>query len=629
MTPDPATALPSVYARLVDSPNRATDRALVAALPRSEDEYQGFALEVLLQRGREPVLAQLVAGFESFAEPLQARIISSAARLSAGARVAIGAEDLDTRAAAIAFIRRSGSSQLAYLLAGALSQRCPKTRALAGEALNHLVARHRKLERADSSATPAGTLTRQRQQLASAIRQALSCWEVHFRTEIVTAAMWLADELEEEIISRVAEPRSKLAHAFDEMLGAAPGPDKAGYLLRALRSPTLRNKAARVLERCKDDATMAAVLDESWVLADPELSKSLTRIRRLAWMDEGLEPLLVSNHRAMEAAAALVAASGMAGRTKASLLDRMACSGHPVLERAAVWRLVGLPSEAAIAPLRRLAERGPREWARVAERELWRRQRTLADAAKWPSGLGPAADEEELSTFDAFWDSYDDLPAPKRMHGGRELRNILPDFDSQLRWKLAASDPADRARGVRMVRALSLADDMREQLYVLAYDSDPLVRSAAVMALARVDNATTRRILWTALRDVDERVQANAIEALDGLEADQFRGDVQSKLQSPNNRIRANAIKSLLKLEIHEAADALLAMLDAESRAERLSALWVIECLQLQSLTDRLVEMAREDPDPRVRHRAVAIAGRIGVPIETAEPIKPTEVAPS
>jgi HEAT repeat protein len=278
-----------------------------------------------------------------------------------------------------------------------------------------------------------------------------------------------------------------------------------------------------------------------------------------------------------------------------------------------------------MAPLRRLAERGPRELARVAERELWRRQRPQADGTKLPVGLGLAEDEEALGTFDTFWESFDDLPAPRRTEWGWQLRNVLPDFDRQLRWRLAASDAADRARGVRMVRALSLAEDMREQLYVLAYDADPLVRSAAVMALARVDNPTTRRILWTALRDPDERVQANAVEALDSLEAEQFRGDVQNKLQSPNNRVRANAIKSLLKLEVHEAADTLLAMLAAESRADRLSALWVIECLQLQSVTDRLVAMARGDPDPRVRHRAVAVARRIGVPVPIGEPVGTTE----
>ena len=152
---------------------------------------------------------------------------------------------------------------------------------------------------------------------------------------------------------------------------------------------------------------------------------------------------------------------------------------------------------------------------------------------------------------------------------------------------------------------------MSEQIYRLAYDPEPLVRSRAVAMLAELPGPTGRRILRVALSDSDARVQANAIEVLDLLDAPDRVAETVLKLKSKNSRVRANAVKSLLRLDVREAATALLEMLEGNSSAQRISALWLIERLKLRAVLRRVARLGGEDPDERVRQRALDVLQRM------------------
>jgi HEAT repeat protein len=151
---------------------------------------------------------------------------------------------------------------------------------------------------------------------------------------------------------------------------------------------------------------------------------------------------------------------------------------------------------------------------------------------------------------------------------------------------------------------MAAAKSLANEIYRLAHDPEPVVRSLAVAMLPDVPGPTAERILRAAINDPDERVQANAIEAMDRLNLPERVAVTAPKLGSTSSRVRANAVKSLLRTELRQSAETLLQMLDAESRAHRLSALWVIERMGLSAVLDRLYELGRDDPDERVRGRA-------------------------
>jgi HEAT repeat protein len=613
---DPTASVPPVYALLAKTRNVAADRALVSALAQLEAPYRRVALTTLLRRERPAGLAQLVARFPKFDAGLQAMVLSRADWLSAGLRVAIASDQMETRLAAVTLIRRSGSVKLAYLLAGALSQPCTETRARAAEALRHLVSDHvDSPERGNGDADSTngeGAV----QHLAEAVRQGLASWDAHLRSEVIAAAVWLSGPLEEYILARVSRPRSKLGRALNEAVHTVLDARGAGYLLRALRSSVLRGEAAAWIERSQDDAIMLALIDEAWLLADPQITRALSRVRRLRWLEAGIHSLTHASVQRAENAAAFIAATGLNIEAKVGLWQAMATSGESALARAGLWQLLRNEAQESSTALRCVARRGDPSGASVAERELRRRAKAGLIQPGFSTGaVDDGGDPSTFNSFDAYWSAFERLDVARQVQLGRALRSKLPDFDRQVRMRLGTGDPADCVLALRIVRMTGIEEQVDRQLFALAHSPEPLVRSAAVSTLAGLNHPSAMRLLRNALNDPDDRVQANAIEALDRLEAANFIGDIKPKLDATNPRVRANAVKSLLKLELREAVDALLAMFDAESRADRLSALWVVESLQLQSLTDRLAELARSDPDAQVRYRAAQVAASVGLPV--------------
>ena len=206
---------PPVYALLAKERNLAADAALIEALPDLEPELQPVALDTLISRARDGRLAELAGRFTSFELGLQELILARIDGLYAGARLAIADERFDVRASAIELIRRSGQCKLVYLLADALrpgtSDR--RTREQAAAALNEVTADYvARRARGAADAAEASALEREGAYLARALRQAIDCWELHFRGEVLVAAVWLSDRLEAALLAKAV----RLAMGMEE-----------------------------------------------------------------------------------------------------------------------------------------------------------------------------------------------------------------------------------------------------------------------------------------------------------------------------------------------------------------------------------------------------------------------------
>ena len=618
---------PAVYALLADEPNLAVEAALLEALPDLEPDEQSAALDTLITRGRDRGLAGLVGSFARFDPPLQERILARAQGLYAGARLAITDECPEIRAGAIELVRRSGDCKLAYLLAGALrsATAAPKTRKRAAAALYDVTARY-LARRAEAAGQPAilPDVRQEGKYLARALGRAVETWELHFRPEALTAAMWMTAELEDLLFEKVAAPRSRLGRALLERMYASDDARLAGFALRALESPLLRSEVAHKIEAATHPEFLRGLLSESWLLADARIGKACHRIRHLRWLDEGTLSLTDLSPLQLEGAVRLVAASGISSEAKVRVYGQLlsdAPRGNASGRWAALWKLVGIRNEAADALLQNLARRRDDALSLAAARELKRRGWAEDETAS--CRIDPAAilAADQPLAFDDYWQVFDDLDDLTREPAGEALLRDCPDLAARLRARLASNRAGERVKALRIVRTLKLAKMVEEQIYRLANDPDAVVRSLAVALLAHLDGATSRRILRRALEDPDARVQANSIEALDRLGLPQRDRQLTAKLDAPHPRVRATAVAALLKMQVPEAAGALLEMLEAPSRSQRISALWVIDRLQLGSLAHRLGDLSRHDPDSQVRQRAERILRVFPVPALPVEEV--------
>lgn len=609
---------PEVYRLLAAVRNAAADQAILRALPHLERDYQRMALDVLLRRRRLGALGGLISEFANHPEGLQGEILSRASALEPALRAALRHEDHARRLHAIRLIAKCGDCRLAYLLNGAWTHSCPRTRELAAKALLTFVERHLARRANVTNHASALRVQHESRHLAPVLGRALRCWDLHTRPEVLTAATWLVELVVQDITVQLAQPRSRLAHALNALLSSRPDPRYAAYVLRALTIPPLRARAARIIGLCQDDAFMTALIGECWLLNDPNVRKACSAIRDLKWVSRSIDPLLRLGKEKSAAAMRFAAASGLSNDAKVGLFRDMIRCGDAYLCRAALWQLIAIDTDAATDALRTAAARADSPVAAMARHELHRRKpetptpraptSPTGDAAPAPNIMPPSADQE----LDNFFRAVALLEEDQRRSALMNPMVKTPAATRCLRAKLASSDADERTAALQILHSSDLIDELEAQVYQLANDPEPAIRSNAVSLLARLANPVSVRILRRALQDPDVRVQANAIEALDALEVDEYDKWIESKLTAPSSRVRANAIKALLKCEVRRAADSLLEMLDSDARGERLSALWVVERLGLASLVEHIQGLAHDDADVEVRRRAAGIARTLG-----------------
>jgi HEAT repeat protein len=625
---------PPVYALLAQEANLAADAALVEALANLEPERQALAVDTLIARARDRGLAELVGNFADFDDRLQELILARIEGLYAGARLAIADKRFEFRASAIELIRRSGHCKLVYLLADALRSASAdqQTRQRAAEALNEVTAEYlgRRAQRV-ADAAGASALERDGAYLGRALRRAVECWELHFRSEVLLAAAWLGDRLEGALLAKAGSTRSQFARALIESVYGGYDPRDArlaGFALRALQSPELRTEMAKRLAACRHPDFVRRLMDDSWLLADPRIARGFQRVRQLAWLDPDDAWLLDLPPGRARGALRLIGASGLKPEEKAAACSSLLSAGAPALQEAAFWKLIEIETEAANSALRTLAQRGNGRLPVLARRELKRRGCPDAAAAATEGAGGESAGSPQVRAFDELWRSIDQRDEEAQREAAAAYSRHNPDLLPRLDTKLASTEAGDRSKALRIARVLGLGEPLAERVYQLANDPDAVVRSSAAALLGDLGGATARRILGRLLDDPDPRVQANTIEAIDRLEIPERDKQFEAKLEARHHRVRATAVAALLKMQVHRAGEVLLDMLEDPSRSQRIAALWVVERLQLGSLLYRLDHLAQHDPDEQVQRRARRAYRSIGSWLTPPEAVAPLEGEP-
>jgi HEAT repeat protein len=569
------TPLPRAFDLLAGRPDIAADAALAESLPHFSGATQEAALRILIERGHGPTLAGLIQGFRDLEDGLKTVLLRNAVGLSAGIRSVIAAGNAADRAAAIEVIARADAPQLAHLLVDALRGECTKTRALAGHALRSLTASFVARMQCRETDPSSGLGRSNADDLSSALQRAVLTWDAHRNGEALEAALWMAERVEPAIRRKLHDPTGELLPAVRKTMQPVNDARMADFVVRALGIQPLRDAAASAITRTHDAAFKLALIRHAPLLDDADVLRGWRTIRDWQWLFGAVDLMAKLSGQDAERAVRMIALAGGPHDRKIEAFRQLLNGGQDDVRRAVLATLAADRSEAACILMRLIAGRSDDPVAAHASALLHDRPKQRAAPGAAPVAATP-------------------VPMPQ------EQPLTLQDLEIGL----AHAEPLVRARSLQRVRKMAAAKSLANEIYRLAHDPEPVVRSLAVAMLPDVPGPTAERILRAAINDPDERVQANAIEAMDRLNLPERVAVTAPKLGSTSSRVRANAVKSLLRTELRQSAETLLQMLDAESRAHRLSALWVIERMGLSAVLDRLYELGRDDPDERVRGRA-------------------------
>lgn len=632
----------------------AADLAMLEAIPQVDPETQNTLLDSLLDRGRDAGLTQIPELFDQLNEHGQQRIIRHAGKLFRALRMSIRSPRVQSRSNTIRIIRQSGNMRLAYLAALGVHDGAPLVRIEAAETLLHLCKEHRRTydetcdglrdaaDGADGADAGNGVssaivntlqlMREERQFLTNAIMEAVQSFESHLRTEVVEAAMLQVETLEDSIFENGSNRRGKLTHAMLEVFTRGMEPRFAAFAYIAMRHKDLRGRVVSAISNCRDTQFFAAFIRHHWLVRDPSIARSLQLVRNLAWLSDGSNRVLDLPEELFSLVPKWVLSLGLPAEAKVALIERFLMMDHPEANREAVWALVRLQSSSSTDALERVLDCDEPHLRRIAQHELNHRRR-LADVERrglatdrpldWSRLLAQSRLSED---FDDFWQHFERIDPALGRTGGPYATRLVPGFVTQMRLRLSARSGPDRARALRMISTLGLAELLRAEIFNLASDSDAEVRAAAMTTLGNIGDGTSRRILERALSDEFPLVQVAGMRALDRMGAEGRGEAVLPLAHSEHALVRAAAATIMLRLRMPEAVVTLIYMLNDPRPAHRSEALIVVEALHLYSLAPRVRELADGDRDPCVARLAKHVARVLARPL--AEKLTESPPAP-
>lgn len=628
------SARPALLKKLAASSNFAVERAVELALPGAAPREQAELAEVLLERNQRAGWVAMIRSFHLLAEPIRQKILQRPRDLFGPLADTMQDAEGHARENVISIVKQCTDVRLAYLLAEALMDARAEVRSLAGNSLLEIVRRHWQLTRTNA-ASDMPPDAEQGQQVRRALEVALRQFKTHRQPNVILAALLIERQQDATLWAYFHDPYDDRTRAATIILRAPADPALATSLLLALGSG-LKPAATAGLSAVESPEVAAAIAENSFRLLDPALREPahfVTHLKILATLRKD-PPWNIGNWPHW---LRLIEAVGMQPADKLAWLTRFLESA-PDLPQAVGWKMMTARALAqtdlpdAAVPLGKLSGDADERVARFAARYLVRthradwRQRAADVLPKSPhnsvrrlgSQLRPTGREPDATPgkthaargFERAWNEYEKMP-PAVQH--TTARTVAADaaFNEQLRAKLQGPF-ADAAQALKMLASLPDLGPYRNQIIALCGNSEPRIAAMAVKLVGRLGDPKLKDLLEAAAHHADARVRANAVESMEELHIADRSQRVLAMLNSRHSRERANAIKAIGSFDFNTAKECLARMLTDPSPLHRMSALWVVGQLNLIEIMRQVSNIARRDPNLRVRGRAAEMMETLG-----------------
>jgi len=603
------------------------DQAIERALNHAHDPQAADALvHLFLDRGRPEALAALLVRYDGLSDDVRERIRAACRASPAALGAAMRAGDPKACVNGLAIIEQNKDVSFAYLAAQALRDRSATARGRAGGTLRALVEQHlHRVAQARAALldeqidTEAGwervaeafvALGEERKELVRTLRPTVEQSIGHLHTEAVESAMLLVDDLSDVLFTAQGPRRTPLTHTLMEIFTRSDDPRLAAFAMTALGHSECRAEVLGSLARRRDTAFFAIVLEDRWRWQVPEVRKALRSLHQLAWLSDGISPLMALPERLHGAGVAFIASCALPHEVFFELMGGVLDFDSPQAAIEAVCALSRRAEPEATELLELSTGLDCAEARRIARAELQRRRRAVKSAAATGAGEGSAEWRMFLQShalepgFDNLWQAADWLEPASCASAGPLLFASAPGVEGLIRERLLSQVTTTRQRAHRLVAAFRLEETFATEIFAHADDSEPTTREAAVAALAHIGDATARRILERAANDADPRVRTAAVESMGVLGGDRSAVVLIAKFQDESPAVRLSAIRVLLVQRRPEAARALLDALRDGRAAHRLAALSLVGRMKLTALSAAIAHIAQSDRDEQVRMRA-------------------------
>lgn len=342
------------------------DRTIAVALPQADIAYRDRLYALLLERDHPASWGALLSDFPNLSAPLKTRFTDDPQRLATALPAALRLPHASGRRNALLAAEFAPTPALALPLSDALRDPAKEVRDLAGALLGRLAAAY---VRAEFQRTTPRTADEQhaREQLVTALGEALKGFDRHWCLEPVRAALWFAADLGPRLWDVLADAGGRVTELVRRHLDSWDDPRLAPFLLTGLAQPRWNKIVAPRLRKWHGRGPLEALLLATDLLEVQALRTALAELSQPRWFEgvDGFIAAMSPERRANLPRWLCVAA--LPERDRTQLLGRWLNLGCPALQRGCVYALAHL----------RTAE-APARFAEVAGGDG-----PLADFAQW------------------------------------------------------------------------------------------------------------------------------------------------------------------------------------------------------------------------------------------------------
>jgi hypothetical protein len=284
-----------LYDWLAELPSPDAELILAAALERAEPPYFDRIVELLFERASDAAWAGLIANYPVLSPEVRARLRADPQQMRSGLVRVLRGGSPQGRCNALQALCENPEPALAYLLPDALRASASDVRRAAAVTLRRLAEiviepaaeparvgpEQSNASQPQSQAPPPAS--EDRLAVARAVWEALRSFDLHYRLEVVEAALWFTLDFGRDLWEMLGNRRSPTAHVVSANLRSWDSPRLARFLLEALAQSAWRASARDLLVRWRGVPRLTAILRHSDLLRRAEFREGLGSLKRPAW----------------------------------------------------------------------------------------------------------------------------------------------------------------------------------------------------------------------------------------------------------------------------------------------------------------------------------------------------------
>ncbi len=495
----------SLYAWLSEGPTPDCDRILAAGLENAEPDYAARIRRVLLERRNATAWAVLVGRYSELPADELSQLKQDQGLLREAIAGASRAPLASARLNALRTLENNLSVRMSYLLPDAMLDRSTETRTLAGRLLRRMAEEvldaeadpdlpalaSSSEERAQEPETEGpkdapdaapGIDETQRRLFVASLWEALRSFDGNHRMDVLEVSLWFARDLRGRLWDRLSSHRSRAGVIVTDHIWAWNDRRLAGFLLLALRDPSWRPTALKMLRGWHELDRATELLRHTDLLADQAIAYHLGLFRSVPWFvgsDRSISsfPQPLRHH-----VPRWISVLGYPESQKLSMLVRWARESDPEVQRGAMYALATLESSEVMNEFGRIAE-SKSPLARFARWYLRGREARLLRSTPRPQQETPAPEPVQPATTtgeDTMGDSGEDFALLWQTcrRAAPEERSALVEAvrDHADRWRalltaqLRSADPRDRLLALQVIGTANLARAFERELLPLQQD---------------------------------------------------------------------------------------------------------------------------------------------------------------